>query len=44
MEWGNGAFNIIGWGMNNPDGDNLNTEDGQFYFYEKHTIKVSMQL
>lgn len=34
MEWGNGAFNLIGWGKSNSEGDNLITEDGQFYFYE----------
>jgi hypothetical protein len=34
MEWGNGVFNLIGWGLSNSEGDNLITEDGQFYFYE----------
>ena len=34
MEWGNGAFNLIGWGKSNSEGDNLITEDGQFFFYE----------
>ena len=41
MGWSEGIFNLIGWGKNNPDGDNLITEDGQFYFYENEEVIIT---
>ena len=41
MEWGNGAFNLIGWGKSNSEGDNLIAEDGQFYLYENEEVIIT---
>lgn len=41
MKWGNGVFNLIGWGLSNSEGDNLFTEAGEFYFYENEDTTIT---
>ncbi len=41
MEWSDGIFNLIGWGKSNSEGDNLITEDGQFFFYENEEVIIT---
>ena len=41
MGWSDGIYNTIGWGKNNPDGDNLFTEAGEFFFYENEEVIIT---